>query len=513
MFALQELIHLVTKYKRKEVKVLGYNPDANDRYEVFYNLLAEGKLLTDDEAARHFFGDGKDGSHTEYRNMRNSFFKRLVNTFFFIDVKKAEFNDAQAALHTCYRNMAAVKMLEAKGARHSSHEVAEKTIEQAIKYELTEVILELARNLLGYYAYKEQDEKKRIYYERLVDENYEVLGVTIQAEKMYLDLIAPYVKSKASKPWVSEKAAAYLAILEPLVQKHHAHRLHLYYHVIANLQRASVHDYAGTAEVCKRAIRYFEARFATPKSVPGMFAHTLVVSLTMLHKYEEAEEWAKYAENLAEAGTHNWFKGLEQQIVLQFHKQDYQAAYAVYAKASAHKHFGHLATIEQQTWKLHEAYIQLLITAGKIKPTEAERKKSGFRPTKFLNEVPDFSKDKRGMNIPVLMVHGIFLLYLKRYDDAYDRFLALDKYADRNLKEGDDAFRSFCFIKALLQIQKADFKRKDSEEKSADWIRRMSTQPVMLADAPHEVENIPYDHLWAMAMEALEREVGVKLGN
>jgi hypothetical protein len=330
---------------------------------------------------------------------------------------------------------------------------------------------------------------------------------------MYFELIAPYVKSKSSKPWISKKATEYLKDLTPYVHKVNSHRFHLHYYLIAKLERASTHDHTGTAEVCVRAIRYFEGRFSTPKTVPAMFAHTLVASLTMLRKYEEAEEWAKYAENLVEPGIHNWFKGLEQQIVLQFHKQDYQAAHAVYAKASGHKHFNHLASIEQQTWKLHEAYIQLLITAGKISPTEAEKKKSGFKPTKFLNEVPEFAKDKRGMNIPVLIIHAIFMLYLKRYDAAYDRFLALDKYADRNLKEGDDAFRSYCFIKALLQIQKADFLRKESEEKAADWIRRMSTQPVMLADAPHEVENIPYEHLWGFAMEALERGGGVILGN
>jgi tetratricopeptide (TPR) repeat protein len=312
---------------------------------------------------------------------------------------------------------------------------------------------------------------------------------------------------------VSDEARGYLTELEPLVEKHPLQKLYLYYYLILRIERASVHDHEGTADVCRKAIKYFEGRFATTNVLLAGFAYTLIASLTMLGQYDEAEEWAEYSENLTDDGVPNWFKGLEQQIVLQFHKQDYPAAFTVYQKATSHKHFGHLATIEQQTWKLHEAYIQLLIAAGKIKPTEAERKKSGFRPTKFLNEVPEFAKDKRGMNIPVLMVHGIFLLYLKRYDDAYDRFLALDKYADRNLKEGDDAFRSFCFIKALLQIQKADFKRKDSEGKAADWIRRMSTQPVMLTDAPHEVENIPYDHLWAMAMEALEREGGVKLGD
>ncbi len=509
MKALQELIHLVTKYKRREVKVLGYNEDGTDRNEIFYGLLADGRLRSDDEAARYFFGQDKDGSFTEYRNFRNSFLKRLVTTFFFIDIKRQEFNDAQAALHTCYRNMAVVKMLIAKDARHAAHEIAEKTITQAIKYEFPEVVMELARNLRAYYTYVEQDLKKKEQYQRLVDESMEAMVVIIKAETMYCELIAPYVKSKSSKPWVSEKARVYLTELEPLVQRHQVHKLHLYYHTIARLERASVHDHAGTAEVCRRAIRYFEGRFATPKSVPGAFALTLIISLTMLGQYEEAEGWAKYAEECAEAGTHNWFKGLEQQVVLQFYKQAYQAAYNVYNKASSHKHFGHLATVERETWKLHEAYTQLLIAAGKITPTDAVQKKSNFKPAKFLNEVPEFAKDKRGMNIPVLVAHAILLLYLQRYEESYDRMLALDKYADRNLKEGDDAFRSYCFIKALLQIQKADFKRAGSEAGAADWLKRMSTQPYMLADAPHEVENIPYEHLWGMAMEALQRGGGV----
>jgi hypothetical protein len=508
MKALKELVYLVTKYKRKEVKVLGYNEDSTDRNEIFYGLLADGRLNSDDEAARYFFGKDKDGSFTQYRNFRNSFLKRLVTTFFFIDTKRQEFNDAQAALHTCYRNMAAVRMFLPKGARHAAFEIAKKTIDQAIKYELTEVVLDLARYLRDYYTYIEQDLSKMAYYQKMVDENMEAMAAIVKAETMYCDLIAPYVKSKSSKPWVSEKAREYLAELEPLTQRFHVHKLHFFYQIILRLERASVHDHAGTAEVCRKAIRYFEGRFATPKTVPGMFAHTLVISLTMLGEYEEAETWAKYADELTDEGTHNWFKGLEQQIVLYFYKQDYTAAYAVYKKVSKNKFIENLATIEQQTWKLHEAFIHLLILAGKIVLTEAEKEMSSFKLVKFLNEVPEFAKDKRGMNIPVLIAHAIFLLYLQRYEEAYDRMLALDKYADRHLKEGDDAFRSYCFIKALLKIQKADFKRNGSEEGAADWLQRMSTQPVQLADSPHELENVPYEHLWGFAMEALVRGGG-----
>lgn len=187
------------------------------------------------------------------------------------------------------------------------------------------------------------------------------------------------------------------------------------------------------------------------------------------------------------------------------YKRNYQATWEVFKKATSHAKFNHLATGEQEAWKVFEAYIQLLIVAGKITLPEKELKKTDFKPSRFLNEIPGFSKDKRGMNIPILIVHAMFLLYLQRYDEAWDRMLALDKYAGRHLNEGDDAFRSFCFIKALLQIKNADFKKATAEIAAAEWLQKMATKPVQYADAPHEIEAIPYEHLWEMAMEALER--------
>lgn len=107
MKALVELIELITKHKKKQIEVLGFGEDPENRYETFYNLIADGKITTDDEAARHFFGEDRDGSHTQYRNFRNQFFRRLVNSAFFIDLKKPLFNDAQAAAHNVRKNAAA----------------------------------------------------------------------------------------------------------------------------------------------------------------------------------------------------------------------------------------------------------------------------------------------------------------------------------------------------------------------------------------------------------------------
>ncbi|TAK33812.1 MAG: hypothetical protein EPO28_16865 [Saprospiraceae bacterium] len=500
MKALKELIHLITRYKRRQIEILGYSEDSTSRYEVFYDRIEKGKLNTDEEAAAYLFG----GKFDQYLNFKNSFKRRLVNSVFFIDLKQPEFNEAQMAYVNCWKNMAAVKLLQGRAAKHAATDLAKKTIGPAIKYELTEVVLEMARILKSYYGPFDGDRKKWDYYDQLAKDSAETLTAILKAESMYEELVIPYVKSRSSKPWIGEQAKKFLRELEPLAHKYPVYRLQLYYHLIARIERASVHDYKGTEEVCRRAIQFFEGKSSTPKIGVAVFCHTLVVCLTMTGKYEEAERVAQKASNLVEEGTTNWFKGKEQHLVLKFYQRDYTGAFDIFKKVTGHQSFPLLAGIEQESWKLYEGYIHLLAKAGKIQLQENE-KSSSFRLAKFLNDVPEFSKDKRGMNVPVLIIHALFLLYLHRHDEGYDRILALEKYASRHLKEGDDTFRTWCFLQALLQIKKADFRRKEAQSGAEEWLRRMGAVPVMLSDEPHEVEAIPYEHLWEMAMEALER--------
>ncbi len=105
------------------------------------------------------------------------------------------------------------------------------------------------------------------------------------------------------------------------------------------------------------------------------------------------------------------------------------------------------------------------------------------------------------MNIPVLIVHAISLIFLKRFDEAYNRMMALDKYASRHLKEGEDTFRSYCFIKALQQIALADFSKNAAREKAKQLLKAVATKPLQMINAPHEIEIVPYEHLWDMALE------------
>ncbi|HFA50751.1 MAG TPA: hypothetical protein ENJ95_17220, partial [Bacteroidetes bacterium] len=499
MKELKDLIQLITRHKRKSLNVIGYDK-TDDRYELFYNRLEKGMFDSDDDAARFFFGDDKDGKFTQYKNFKNRFFRRLVNAVFHLDLKKAEFNDAQIGFYNCWKYLAVAKILSTFGAHGAAKKINKKVLSAAIKFELTAIVLELSRQSLYHYTTREPNEKKREYFKKLVNKSIREHSITIRAEVLYNDLIAPFVLSRSAKPWVGEEARRCLKELEPYVGKINSYRFHLCYFLIKSLEREIIYDYPGVVAVSREALRHFEKKNSTPKTTFAIFGNTLLVGLTMTKKYEEAEEVARRSLNMVEKYSIAWYKINELYMALKFHKKDYQQAYEVLRDAINNRRFKYLPPAERETWKIHEGYIHLLIAAGKIEQPEADKKK--FRPARFLNEIPHFSKDKRGMNIPVLLIHAVYLLYQKRYDDFYDRVLALEKYNDRYLREGESTFRSWCIIQALHNIKKADFKKEEAQEKSAELLRRMSTQPVQFLLAPHEVEAIPYEHIWDMAMEA-----------
>lgn len=506
MKALEDLMYLVTRHKRKGLNVIGYDT-ADDRYELFYAKLEKGEFSSDDEAAAYFFGADKNGQFTQYKNFKNKFFRRLANATFHLDIKKPEFNNAQVGFYNCWKNMALVKYLSVHGAHFAAKKIMQKTLPVAIKFEITEVVLEISRLLFFHFTLREPAKKKRLYYKGLIEKNTKELAIVIKAETMHIELIAPFVLSRSSKPWMAEKAKECLTELEPYVNNIEGYRFYLYYYLIKVMEKEISHDYFGIVKTCNEALSHFERKKSTPKTTIAIFGNTLLVGLTMTAQFQEAEQVAQRSLTMVEQYSVGWYKTNEMYMALKFHKKDYQQAYEILMEAIYNKRFKTLPPAEQESWKIYEGYIHLLIASGKIEQSETQKQVRGkkkFRPARYLNSIPNFSKDKRGMNIPVLITHAIYLLFEKRYEESYDRMLSLQKYNERHLKEGDDTFRTWCFLQALLQIQKADFQREGAKKRAAEYLQRMSNQHVQYLNAPHEVEAIPYEHLWELAMEALQ---------
>jgi hypothetical protein len=149
-------------------------------------------------------------------------------------------------------------------------------------------------------------------------------------------------------------------------------------------------------------------------------------------------------------------------------------------------------------------YLNLLIDFKFIKiSNKLKGKVPEFRLGKYLNSVPIFSKDKRGINISILLLHIAFLLQRKDYNTIIDRTDSLNQYAYRYLRR-DDSFRSNCMIKMVIQMTKADFHPARTERYTADLLIQLKSVKLAGSGENIEIEMIPFEVLWEIMLKSLK---------
>lgn len=504
MKVLQELAFIVDKHRARKLELVTDLMTGETKMGKFYRALLENQFTSDEEAFDYFYPGSK--SNAAYLKLKMALRRRLINSLFFIDLKRGYYTDREKAYYESYRVWAAIKILLGKNARNAAIQLIQNLLKQARKYEFNEIAVEITRVLRLHYGAREGDEKKFHFYNELY-KKYERLNYEGNlAEEYYTILIIPYVKNKAFKEGFHEKALRYWEKLKPLMENNQSYQLHFY----ANLIRMNAHffnnDYISILKTCEETIHFFKQK-PYKAFVPLQTSYyQQLVCYTQLKKYKEGKEAAENCLGTLHDGTFNWFKYHEQYFLLSMHTENYLAAYRQFEKVKKHKRFQFLPTHFVETWKVFEAYLFYLIEIGEIKAEVAGKKKiNRFNRGKLLNETVAYSKDKRGMNIPILIIQILFLINRKEYNKSIDRMDAIKRYSSRYLRKGDN-FRSNCFARMLLQIPNANFHKNGVKRKTAQLLERLKAVPLNVANQTHEIEIIPYETLWQFVLESLENK-------
>jgi hypothetical protein len=219
-----------------------------------------------------------------------------------------------------------------------------------------------------------------------------------------------------------------------------------------------------------------------------------------LQEFEKGEVVIQQYQSIFEEGSFNWYKLQELFFLLAMYTRHYTQAFEVCEMVQKKMRSGSHPVQIAEMWKIYEAYVQFLVMLDKVKLPQGYTSK--FKVARFLNEIPTYSKDKQGMNIPILIIQILFTISERNYMQSIDRIEAIEKYCSRYLKQ-NETFRSSCFIKALLQIPAASFHQDVVMKKAQKYIDMLHTQPLEVAYQTHEIEIVPYEHLWEMALETL----------
>lgn len=504
MDVLRELALIIGKHRKRRVETLDLSEGTNTKIGLFYEGLLKKRFQTDEEAAAALYGTSKKAS--KYQKLKYVLRNRLINNLFFIDVSQPSYNDRQKAYYECYKEWAAVKILLGKNAKVAAVDLSHNILKQAQKYEFTELVVDIARMLRLHYGTIVGDMKKYDYYCTLFEEYEDIWQKENLVEGLYVELMTRYVRTKAQQSEVHAKAKAFLAQIEPVLAGYDAYGIQFCGSLIKMIIPSCINDYEKTVAVCESCVDFFKAKPYVARLPLQIAYQQKLICCIQLKQYEAGKEAAENALTLMEEGDFNWFKHQEYFFMLAMHTQKYQEAYQVFYKTLKNTRFSYLPGPVQEIWKIYEAYVHYLVEVGQITPKESDRRFTKFRLGRFLNDTPIFSKDKRGMNIPILIIHILFMIYQKKYNRAIDRMEAIDKYCSRYLKK-DDNFRSNCFIRLLLLIPQANFHQAAVGRKATKYLKRLQDVSLEVANQTHEIEIIPYEDLWKFAVESLENKI------
>lgn len=185
------------------------------------------------------------------------------------------------------------------------------------------------------------------------------------------------------------------------------------------------------------------------------------------------------------------------------YKNDYLAAISLTVKLIKHKKFETAPEYYREIFLILSGYLQLIIkTHSDENLQDLGRDLPHFKLGKLLNTTPVFSKDKRGINISIILLHIAWLLLRKDFDAILDRTEALTQYAYRHLRR-DDTFRSNCMIRMVIQMAKADFHPIRTARYTEDLRRQLAGVPLLGSGESIEIEMIPFEVLWDIMMASL----------
>ena len=184
-------------------------------------------------------------------------------------------------------------------------------------------------------------------------------------------------------------------------------------------------------------------------------------------------------------------------MMLAFNTREYAEAYAVYQTAVNHRDFKFLKGGNLEIWLLYEAYLCFVIKMGKIQGLTLETSTfKNFKLSKFINNIGQFSNDKKGMNIPTLIIQYVLQLTEKNRSQLVDRIEAMEQYVKRHVKTDEAALRSHCFLKLLLELSKVNYSKKLIGSKAKALLKEIENTQLDIMEQGDRIEILPFEYLW-----------------
>lgn len=508
MKIIRELSRIITPKRTKHVNLLSFNLKADSKLMQLYEGVKSGRFKSDEEAIISLYGNLKH--KYKYSKLKYDLRKRLYNTIHLVELETETFDDDIKTTLECQKIWTSVKFLISAKAFQSAISILEKYFQKMLKYELTSMVMEASRLLRRYYSTFILDTKKQQYYDLLLEDYLSLYAAEVKIDGYYNHLMSMYAEDKSPKKEVASIAASYIEVLNASYPKVVSSTFISLYKLIEIIKHMSQYNYAKTVEICDDAIEVLNERTVRRKVYLMLIYSQAIACHLQLKEYEIAEQKClETLQNHLKEGEFNWFKIKELQLQNAIYSASYQKAYLIYLDSVNHKYFTKLPNTFQEEWRIYSAYLEILILMNLISRDDI-MERSEFRVNKFLNEVPVFSKDKKGRNITILVAQVILFIVKEQYGKVINKMEAIEKYINRHLNKNYH-HRTIIFVKIISLFGKAGFaKRMVDWEKLNILNQELSDKPLNIINPNYDAEIIRYEKLVEFVVACVRSEKTIK---
>lgn len=507
MKALREIIRVMEDHKLNKFDQINIHlPEAGVNYiDRFIETTSENDFQEDMDATMALYGTTEQIGR--YRTLLHRTKAKLYNNVLFLfnnkSGKATDFFYNYAALH---RKMLVARFLFGVSAKTAAMELLESLISQAGKYELHNIVLQCA-GMMRRQAMLNGNSRAFEKYNAILQQSLKLEAEELSAEESYYRVLLIISNSPVVDRNLTEVCTQSMEQLASLAAQNDTYNVAFFRHSVETLYYQMVGEYEKALVACDT----FEDRL---KQTPIFSSKTreanILTTRTNCHLHlgqtELGVENALKATGLYSEGSENWYAVQDLLFLLYTNSGRLTDATTLYLEATGNSKFNMQRQNLVETWKIYGGYLWFMLRHADD-DANLERlsgRKNSFRFSKLFNEVPHYSRDKKGLNVAIILLQILLQLQQKDFPAVIGRMDALRSYLYRNLNSKEaDYTRNNVFIRLMLLLNRKDFDRAAVEAAARPYLEALSGSRQKYGFTQNRLEIIPYEKLWALLLSLL----------
>jgi hypothetical protein len=492
MEEIKELVKIVTNRGIKKISLLDWDERKKSKdMELFYGIQ-KGQYNTDEKAANSLYGSTPD--QAAYKMAKSRLRKKLLNHLFFLDFSRSRISHKYE--QECLNLLHQSRMLVNLGEHKTSERLLNKLFKISTETEFTYITVSCLELLL--YIYSQTGKNRLFYKSKEVLMHYRIIARYEQEAEDYYNMSRLELRRsvQARKEYLP-KLVPILERLKKIWKQSHSFNAFEYYYKLNLFYYELIGNYQEIINTARDSDRLHANSKINTIRFDHRFNKFMSVSACLRNKeYEQGLLLAKDYIHAFDTASSNWFAFMENYVLLAIHAKKYETALRLFIEVDHNPFFTKLARLTKERWNLYRSYLYF-VYPHEMLFTE-------FNYQTLVASVPEYSKDKQGFNVAILILQ--YLYYLKKgdTDSLLHRIEAMRKYAGTHLKY-NFSDRTKDIFKLLMLVVKEDFQPSLCRKKGRYLYEKLQAVAPP-GDAYAEIEIIPYEHIWEIILEIMAEQ-------